>query len=133
MFPHENIENDAVDRVIDAVICEHAHARAFLAVAVDAAFALLVAGGVPRKIIMHDGVEIILKVDSLAETVCAYKHALWIVCEFEDARFTVGRRKIAGNGCNGDILWKHRFQLFSQVFSCGNEATEYYRVIAVSD
>ena len=47
-----------------------------LAVAVHAAFALLVARRIPRKVVVDDGVEMVLEVDAFAQAVGADEHAL---------------------------------------------------------
>jgi hypothetical protein len=52
-----------------------AHHQGGLAVAVDAALALLVAGGVPREVVVDDGVEVLLEVDAFGEAVGGDEHA----------------------------------------------------------
>ena len=69
VFAQQHVEHDAVDRVVDAVVGQGTHGRGGLSVAVDAAFALFVAGRVPAQVVVHDGVEMILQVDAFAEAV----------------------------------------------------------------
>jgi len=58
--------------------------RTCLAEAVDAALPLVVAGGVPRKVVVDDGVEVGLEVDALAQAVGADEHPLGMLGQVLD-------------------------------------------------
>src|SRR5687767_11734429 len=102
MLTDEHVEHNAVDLVVYTIEGEHAHRTARLAIAVDAALALLVARGVPRQIIVHDRVEVLLEIDALAETVGAHQHALFGLCQLGDTRFALVRGQSAGYGSDFD-------------------------------
>ena len=76
MLADQYVEHEAVDLVVDTVIGHDADDRGGLAVAVDAALALFVAGGVPRQVVVNDRVEVLLQVDALAQTVGADQNTL---------------------------------------------------------
>ena len=76
MLPDQDVEHDAVDLVVHAVIGDHPDHLARLSVAVDAPFALLVTGRVPGEVVMEDGVEVFLEVDPFAQAVGADQYAL---------------------------------------------------------
>jgi hypothetical protein len=65
----EDFEDLAVDAVVAAVDGDDADVFRPLAEAVDAAFALLVPGGVPGEVVVDDGVEVVLEVDALGQAV----------------------------------------------------------------
>ena len=69
MLAEQHVEDDAVDAVVAAVEGDDADDVALLAEAVDAALALLVAGGVPGQVVVDDGVEVLLQVDALGQAV----------------------------------------------------------------
>ena len=69
MAADQDVEHDAVDAVVVAVVGDGAHGRGALAEPVDAALALFVAGGVPREVVVDDGGEAVLQVDALGEAV----------------------------------------------------------------
>ena len=72
----QDIEDHAVDRVVRAVVGDDADLGLLLPEAVDAPFALLVAGGVPGQVVVQDGVEVLLEVDALGQAVGADEHIL---------------------------------------------------------
>ena len=74
VLAEQDVEHDAVDLVVRAVEGERADDVAWLAEAVDAALALLVAGGVPGQVVVDDGVEVLLQVDALAQAVGGDQH-----------------------------------------------------------
>ena len=65
----EDVEHDAVDAVVFAVVGDGAHGGGALAEPVDPAFALLVAGRIPGQVVVHDGSEPVLEVDAFGEAV----------------------------------------------------------------
>ena len=55
-----------------------------MAKAVDAAFALLVFGGVPEEVVVDDGIVVALEVDAFREAVCCDEDVFWVLGEFVD-------------------------------------------------
>ena len=97
----QHVEHDAVDQVVRAVVGEHAYDLLRLAVAVHAALALLVAGGVPGQVVVDDGVEVVLEVDALAQAVGGDQDALVGLAQLGDALLALGGRQQAGD--RGDL------------------------------
>ena len=75
VLAQQDVEDDAVDLVVRAVEGDRADDVLGLAEPVDAALALLVAGGVPRQVVVHDGVELLLQVHALGQAVGGDEHA----------------------------------------------------------
>ena len=99
MAADEDVEHDAVDAVVLAVVGDGAHGGGALAESVDSAFALFVAGGVPGQVVMHDGGESVLEVDAFGEAVGGDQHARpGVVGEAVDADFAFLGRQGAGDG-----------------------------------
>ena len=69
MLPQQDREDDPVDLVVETVERDDLDLALRLAVAVDAAFALLVAGRVPGEVVVDDRVEAVLEVDPLGQAV----------------------------------------------------------------
>ena len=70
-----------------------------LAESVDAAFALFVAGGVPRQVVVDDGGEAVLQVDALRQAVGGDQQAGAVVgAEGIDAGFAFLRGERSGDG-----------------------------------
>jgi hypothetical protein len=67
VFADQDVEDHAVDLVVYPVVGEDADRVFGLAVALDTALALFVAGGVPGEVVVEDGVEVLLEVYSLGE------------------------------------------------------------------
>ena len=65
----QDVEDDAVDAVVLAVVGDGADGGGVLAEPVDAAFALFVAGGVPGEVVVDDGGEALLQVDAFGQAV----------------------------------------------------------------
>src|SRR5690606_12268917 len=74
VLAEQDVEDDAVDAVVLPVDHEGPDDVARLAEAVDAAFALLVPGGVPRQVVVDDRLEVLLEVDALGEAVGGDEH-----------------------------------------------------------
>jgi hypothetical protein len=91
VLAEEDLEDDAVDGVVLAVEGDGADCGARLAVTIDAALALLVAGGVPGEVVVEDGVEGVLEVDALGEAVGADEDAAIGLGEASDAIFSLFR------------------------------------------
>ena len=132
MLTDEHVEHNAVNLVVYAIEGEHTHRAARLAIAVHAALALLVARGVPRQVIVHHRVEVLLQVDALAEAVGADQHALFGLCQLGDARFAFVRGQGAGHGSDFDVA-QLLTQLLGDILGSWDEATEDNRIEAVAD
>ena len=65
----EHVHDDAVDAVVGAVQGDRADDLPRLAEPVHPAFALLMAGRVPRQVVVDDRLEILLQVDALGQAV----------------------------------------------------------------
>src|ERR1017187_502443 len=75
-------------------------------------------GGVPRQVVMEDGVEVALQVDAFTETIGGHEYALREFGECADTVLTLGRSEFAGDTddfgaardlaartkCGGDVL-----------------------------
>ena len=81
VLAEEHLEDEAIDGVVFAIIGQGADGLAALAIAVDAALALLVAGGVPGEVVVDHGVEEVLEVDALGEAVGADEDAAGVLLE----------------------------------------------------
>ena len=81
VLAQQHLHDDAVYRVVLAVEGERADLVGRLSVAIDSALALLVARRVPGQVVVHDGVEILLQVDALAQAVGADQHALFVLAQ----------------------------------------------------
>ena len=71
-LPHlaqQNVQHDAIDRVVGAVEQAGFHLGRFLAEAVNAAFALFQAVRIPRQVVVQDSGEELLEVDAFAQAV----------------------------------------------------------------
>jgi len=104
VLAEEDVEHHAVDLVVHAEDRDHADLRARLAEAVDAALPLVVAGGVPRKVVVDDGVEVGLEVDALAQAVGADEHPLGMLGQVLDPVLPLLGREGAGDGGDLDAL-----------------------------
>ena len=125
MFADQHIEHDAVDLVVDAVVGDDAHLLFGLAVAVHAAFALLVARRVPGEIVVDDGVEVLLQVDAFAEAVGADQHPLvgdWASCAMRSSRSAGGSSPVTAIDLHA--LWQTLAQGSGHVFGGRDEAAE---------
>ena len=65
----QDIEDHTVDRIVAAVVGDDPNLLLFLTETINAAFTLLVAGGVPGQVVVKYGIEMLLKVDALRKTV----------------------------------------------------------------
>jgi hypothetical protein len=124
VLAEEDLEDDAVDGVVLAVEGDGADCGARLAVTIDAALALLVAGGVPGEVVVEDGVEGVLEVDALGEAVGADEDAAIGLGEASDAIFSLFRGELAGDRFDGDPLGEVGAELLGEVVGGGDEAAE---------
>src|SRR5262245_21545275 len=105
MLAKEHIENDAVDLVVGAVEGDRAHSILWrgeqctrLTVPVHAAFALLVPSWVPTQVVMHNCIEVWLKVDSLAEAIGTDENPLIGLGKLNHSLFALSGWQGAGDG-----------------------------------
>ena len=88
----QHVEHDAVDAVVHPVDGDRPDGVVGLTEAVDAAFALFVAGGVPGEVVVHDGLEGFLQVDAFGQAVGGHQHVAAIGGgQFVDARGSFDR------------------------------------------
>lgn len=80
----QHVEHDAVHGAVRAEIADAADGRLLLTVAVHAAVALFEAVGIPGEIVVQGGIEGVLQVDPLAETVGGHEHARLVLGELLD-------------------------------------------------
>ena len=100
----QDIEDHAVDRVVGAVVGDHPDLGRPLPEPIHAPFALLVASGVPRQIVVQDSIEVILQIDALGQAVGADQdEPASIRDERPDAFLALGGRETAGHRRNGRI------------------------------
>ena len=99
MAADQHVEHDAVDAVVLAVIGDGAHGLGALAEAIDAAFPLFVASGIPSQVVMQDRSEAVLKVDAFREAVGSDQQpGPLVVSERFDPQFAFLGRQGAGDG-----------------------------------
>jgi hypothetical protein len=91
VFSEKDAKDNAVHSGILSVIGNHPDLRARLAITVHAPFPLLMTGGVPRQVVMEDGVEVALQVDAFTETIGGHEYALRELGECADTVFPLGR------------------------------------------
>ena len=116
MLAQQDVEDDAVDPVVAAVVGEHAHRVASLAVAVDAALALLVAGRVPGEVVVDDRVEVLLEVDALARGSRSRRARARLPRRARATRcLALGGRERAGDRLDLDVLRQLRAQRVGDV------------------
>ena len=121
-----DVEHKAVHRVVFAVQHGAAYFFCLLPEAVNPAFALFVAGGVPGQVIVHDRREQMLQVDAFGQAVGGNQNAglglfqapdalaAFFGCEFTCDRF---------NAHPGESF----FQVRSHIMGCGYVTAEYHR------
>ena len=71
VLSEEHIDHDAVNLVVFADVGDCANLGLWLPESVHAAFTLLMARRIPTEVVMDDGVEVILEIDALTQTVSA--------------------------------------------------------------
>ena len=81
-----DLEDDTIDRVVLTVKKRTLHLACRLPETVNPALPLLVAGWIPEKVVMYDGIVVTLEVYSLRETVGGNENVLWIAGKVVDSR-----------------------------------------------
>ena len=132
VFAKEDVENNAVDLVVDTEERDDANLRARLAEAVDSPFPLVVAGGIPREVVVDDRIEVGLEIDPFTEAVGADEQPLGMFRELRDPVLTLLRGKRAGDRGNFHPL-ENAPQLGGDVVGGVDEAAEHNRLIAILD
>jgi hypothetical protein len=89
----EDIDDAAVDLIVDAEVCHDAHGGLGLSKAIHAAFPLFVAGRIPRQVVVDHRIEVLLEVDALAEAISANQHPPGRQGQGMDAFFALRRRQ----------------------------------------
>ena len=137
MAADEDVEHDAVDAVVFAVVGDGAHGGCALAEAVDPAFALLVAGGVPGQVVVHDRGEAVLQVDAFGEAVGGDQQPRAVVVgEAVDAQFPLLGRQGAGDRVDAQaraLLGQRGGEMFGEVVGGGDVAAEHDGVVALGE
>jgi len=100
----QHLEDDPIDRVVLAVVGEHPHLGPLLAEPIHAALTLLVARGVPRQVVVHHRVEVLLQVDALGETVGADQDVLAVPNKRGNAVLSLCRWQRPGDGFHASLL-----------------------------
>src|SRR3990172_71957 len=69
MLTQQNIQHNAVNLVVYAVIGNYTHVRARLTIAVNTSITLFVPSWIPGKVIMQDCIKMFLQVDAFAKAI----------------------------------------------------------------
>ncbi|CAM5423085.1 hypothetical protein RLIN73S_07523 [Rhodanobacter lindaniclasticus] len=110
-FAQDDVQNSAIDRIVGTVDQGGAHLGARLAEAVDTAFALFVAGGIPRQIVVNHSIEVVLQVDAFGQAVGGDQQATISLAQGLDAALAIFGWEFAG-----DDFECHASKLAGQVF-----------------
>jgi hypothetical protein len=135
-FAEDDIENRAVDGTVGRVEQYRTNQRCRLAKAIDAAFALLMAGRIPRQVVMNDRVEKSLEIDAFRETIGGHQQPLRSPAHCFDALSALLRGQLARNHTDLELrerLLKRLQQPRSNMLRGGDEAAEHHRIGALSD
>ena len=111
VLAEQDVKHDAVDLVVHAVVGQHPDDLGGLAVAVDSALTLFVAGRVPGEVVVDDRVEVVLEVDPLGQAVSADQHALRGLGELEHPLLALRGGQRPGDGLDLDPLREPGAQL----------------------
>ena len=69
MFANKHLEHNPIDLIVSPINRYRSNYVASLTKTIDATFALFVARGVPRQVVMHDSLEMLLEIDAFRQTV----------------------------------------------------------------
>ena len=130
-LPVQDLQDHDVDQVVLPVVGQDPDRRARLPEAVHPALPLLVAGRIPRQVVVEDGIEVLLEVDPLAEAVGADENPLLVLIEGEDAVLPLLRRQLARDRCDLDLGPQLGPKVLGKVLGCVDEPAEDDRVVAV--
>jgi hypothetical protein len=133
----QHVEDHTVDLVVGAVVGDRPDRGGELPEPVDPAFPLLVSGGVPGQVVVHDGGEALLQVDPLRQAVGADQDAGSAVRgQVGDAGFTFLRGQGAGHRLHPHPrmgFGQHNAEMLGDVFRGGDVAAEHDGVEAVRE
>ena len=131
VLAQQHVEDQAVHRVVGAVVGDDADLRLRLAEAVDAPLALLVPCGIPGQVVVDDRVEPVLEVDPLGQAVRGDEHALGGLAERRDPGFALRRGQGPGDDLDRDRLREGVAQRGADVLRRRDEAAEEDRLVAL--
>ena len=100
----EHVQDDLIDGIVRAVEQDRLHARLRLTETIDAALALLQPVGIPGQVVVHDGVEVVLQIDALAQAIGGDEDPWIALHQFGNALLPLLIVVFAGNGDDGDLL-----------------------------
>ena len=119
--------NDAKDKSVHGIVLSvherTANARGLLPETIHSALPLLMSGRVPEKVVMHDGIVIVLEVDTLGQAIRGNENVLRILRGIFHRRRTGLRIVIAGNGNDGVVL-EDCLELFRHILRRLDEPAE---------
>jgi len=122
----DHLEDETVDRVVLPVEHGAADFLRLLAEAIDTALALLVAGGIPREVVMDDRGEAVLEVDAFGEAVGRDEDRLLGLGQLGDALLPFLGREFAGDRLDGGFA-ELRLQMRGNIMSGREVAAEDHR------
>ncbi len=131
VLAQQHVQDDPVDAVVGAVQRDRADDVSALAEPVDPAFALFVAGRVPRQVVVDDSLEVFLQVHAFGQAVGRDEHRppRVVAGQFPDPRLALVRRKHTGDGGDRVSSAETLGQMLSDVFRGVDEPAEDHRVI----
>ena len=97
MLPKQDIEHDSINLVVGTVVGHNANCRTRLAVAINPAFPLLVPCRIPGQVVVENGVERILQIDTFAQAIGAHQDPSRSLCKFLYPDLAVVRCKQTGH------------------------------------
>ena len=82
MLTKQDVENNTVNLVVLTEEVDHTNFWTGLAEAIDSPLTLIVSRWIPTEVVVKHGVEMVLKVDTLAQTIRANQNSLWMLIKF---------------------------------------------------
>ena len=132
VLANEDVEDDPVDSVVPPVDRKCTDDVAGLSEPVDATFALFVPGRVPRKVVVDDGLEVLLQVDAFREAVGGHQHVPTRQrAQLVDSSRPLLRRQRSGHRHHTRGRLQRLRQVFGDVVRRVDESAEHDRVVAV--
>ncbi len=130
----QHVQDDGVDDIVRAVQGDRPDDRLLLSEAVDAAFALLVPGRVPRQVVVHDRLEAVLEVDAFGKAVGRHQDpGTGRGGEGGDPLDPRLRRKLPGDRVHGNALLEGVRQVRLEILGRRDVTAEHDRVVSVGD
>ena len=128
----DHFEHRAVDRVVRTVQERGANDFTLLAEAIDASLTLLMSRRIPRKVVVHDGVIVVLQVHTFGKTVGRDEQAALGVSEQIHLLLAFVRGQFASHDIYRDVL-QFPSEVLTQVVRRGDVAAEHDGTEAVFD